>query len=456
MKDISYPFMRLDKDGNRLISHGFYSGAQSGRLRVLKNNTIIELGIAATNRMVYTSVGTGGKNASFYATGTDLSSSADYNRGFQLGFSNNAGTNSVSGHSGTSTVNATNYGTHGDIRIYATNASAHDDRFAYPRIAVQSAANDRQNGIDKVLLSYYDSDVGKNEVVFVSVGNNSTGNITTSASGDNNRINTISNNHKSQISTDGSEYSAAGILSNGIPVVAYYRNSNKNLYLTYATSVSGTNNTTIGGWSAVTTVDTNKGTYVDMAVDGGDNLHLAYYSNSGGLYYAYIPCTGTGTSRRPDVNNIKKVRVDTYLSAGSRLMINVRQETVNGAIRYVPYISYAHASFPGTILSVRVAWLLTPLSSTTVVNDTTGPHGTNSNNMFTGNWEVMTVPVNRTPNNTDFVCNGVPTVSTWSTAGTTMTYNSNLNKTMIVGYMTTTYAYEGAILKGDMTTQLKQ
>ena len=432
MKDVSYPFMRLDRDGNRLISHGFYNLTQSGRLRVLKNKTIIEVGLAATNRMVYTSVGTGGKNLSFYAAGTDLSSNADYNRGFQIGFSNDAGTNSISGHTAPSTINATNYGAHGDIRIYQTNASAHDDRFMIPRIAVLSGA-DRSSTDDKVLLSYYDSDNKRVEAVYDSVGNN-----TNMAAGrfpitnaSNNR-NTY-NGTKHLISSSGSEYTAAGILSTGVPLVAWYDSTGEKLYIAYGTVSSGT---TVSSWTT-TEIDSKKGAYVDMAVDGGNNVHLAYYSSDGGLWYAHIPYSGSALN----MGGITKRRVDTYLSAGTRLMINVREETTPST-RYVPYISYAHASFPGTRLSVRVAWL----ASGSDFND----HGTDDNNMFTGKWEVMTVPVNRIPTISDYICNGVPGVATWNTEGTTLTYNANLNRTIVIGYMTSS-VYEGAILKGDIS-----
>jgi large repetitive protein len=432
MKDVSYPFMRIDNNGNRLISHGFYPGAQNGRLRVLKNNLIIDLGTAATNRMVYTTLGTNGNsdNTPFYAAGTDLSSNVDYNRGFQLGLSNAAGTNSIN-RSGTATTGPGNYIDQGDIRIYATNASAHDDRFKVPRIAVMpanKAANQNRSDTnkDKILLSYYDSDAGRVEAIYGEVGA-TTGIPTTSATNNRNEYNGI----KSLVSSSGSEYTATGFSSDGTPLVAWYDSSNERLMFAYAT-MSGTN---ISGWNSAQ-IDSKKGTYVDMAVDGGGNVHLAYYSNSGGLWYTYIPSGSVKTNSR----TVTPVRVDTYLSAGTRLMINVRQET-SPTTRYVPYITYAHASFPGTKQSVRIAWLTSAAANTS--------NGTETDNTFTGNWEVMTVPINRIPNNTDYICNGVPSVATWNTAGTSLSYNINLNQTIVVGYMTST-AYEGAILKGDI------
>ena len=81
-----------------------------------------------------------------------------------------------------------------------------------------------------------------------------------------------------------------------------------------------------------------------MAVDAGDNLHLAYYDVlNGGLWYSYIP---SGYYTDATNNPIETVRVDTYLSAGTKIMINTRMETrnVEGVDRtaYVPYITYFH------------------------------------------------------------------------------------------------------------------
>jgi len=42
------------------------------------------------------------------------------------------------------------------------------------------------------------------------------------------------------------------------------------------------------------------GTHVDLAVDEGDNVHLAYYDvRNGGLHYAYIPALDANTTIKP-------------------------------------------------------------------------------------------------------------------------------------------------------------
>jgi hypothetical protein len=269
----------------------------------------------------------------------------------------------------------------------------------------------------------------------------------------------------------GSIYTAAGFLSNGLPVLAWYDRVNQNLILSWG---SGTPTATGGNYPygnansrVVTTtaqwqsnaviIDTFKGTHVDMAVDGANNIHLAYYDlANGGLYYALIQpdATGNGAGVRPNVSkdtdnkatNIKPVKVDTYLSAGTKLMINVRQEGTAPNQRYVPYISYFHSSFAETKNSIRVAWR-TEFSTPTVP-----PVGSDANDRFTGDWEVMTIPVDHVPLSDEFVCNGVPTGNAWSGTGTNLTNPSTtygLGRTILVGYMTTD-SYDGAILKREM------
>jgi hypothetical protein len=185
------------------------------------------------------------------------------------------------------------------------------------------------------------------------------------------------------------------------------------------------------------------GTHVDMAIDQDDNVHLAYYDvQNGGLYYALIPPVGIGADTIPDKNNIRTARVDTYLSAGTKLMLNVRRE----GTRNVPYISYYHASFAETRNAIRVAW------RTDFANPAMPPDGTYRDDSFTGAWEVMTVPVQTLPLADEFICSGVPTGTSiaWAPA---LAANSlrgrDLSKSILVGYMTEKW-YEGAVLKDSL------
>ena len=286
----------------------------------------------------------------------------------------------------------------------------------------------------------------------------------------------------------GSIFTAVGALSNGLPVIAWYDAINDNLVFSFGSGVP-TTDTLAGGQDGARTsfvrttteewqsnaviVARGRGSHVDMVVDSNDNIHLAFYNISGGgLYYAFIPHNGlTGADRRPTRNeNLIQVRgIDTFLAAGTRLMLNVRWETRNvggsGVELYVPYISYFHNSFRGTANSIRVAW---PVEFDAIAGNHVARAGTHLDTTFTGGWEVMTVPtsvtdgnVGRVPVSAEFVSNGVPRNSTqWveptdlvtvggtaGTAGTPLTRRgTELGRSIVLGFMTTDW-YEGAILK---------
>jgi len=431
------PFMRITSGGVRLLSYGYYPSSGNGVLRVNRNGTNIATATANTNRMTNTTI-TACTNASWYAIGSDITAG---NYPFRFARSTDVGT-----------------GYQASINLVDP-IGPNSNRFKIPRIATQATAgatvtNNKTTTIgsgtrtdnlaDRVLISYYDETNNNINVIYGNIGaTGNTGNIPGTP----------------YTVAGGSMYTAVGFLTNGLPLLAYYDNATDRLLLRWGNetpSVYNTNQFPYGqGTSRVTTwrdpvvIDTNKGAHVDMAVDPNDNIHLAYNDiNNGGLYYLLIPPTPTGTTganiadRRPDTSNLRPIKVDTFLSAGTKIMINVRSD----GTRYVPYISYVHASFKETKNSVRVAW------RTDFTNYTQPLAGTDGNNTFSGKWEVMTVPVNAVPNADEFICNGVPgTGYTWSTTGisTNLNYTTNLNQTIIVGYMTNSW-YEGAILKGNI------
>jgi len=443
-------FFRMDNNANRLVSYGYYNGQGTGRLRVNRNGTDNDAQSAQQNKMVNTTVAVTDYNA-WYAAGSDITA-ANPLRPFYLAWSGTTGgLNNGNGSAELKTM------------------TSDPNTYKIPRIAVQRTRdNTRQdNNGDRIFMSHFDT--GNNEVTFRigGVGASAQNGVTTAI--------TVANDNTKY---KGSVYTAVGYLSNGFngkPVIAWYDRINSQLIFSYGnTFTSSTTYNNANFRTAPTTQNFQdnavviadfKGPHVDMAVDGGNNVHLAYYDvANGGLWYTYIPVSGTGGNAAPDKNNIQTVRVDTYLSAGTKIMINVRQETVNGTQRYVPYISYAHASFGETRNSIRVAWRTNFTGGVTPI-----PAGCNDKDAFTGDWEVMTVPVSGSviPNTEDFVCNGVPTgtgtnnntLSGWNsqTTGTTTALRgywngtaanaTNLiNKSILVGYMTDKW-YEGAVLK---------
>ena len=103
------------------------------------------------------------------------------------------------------------------------------------------------------------------------------------------------------------------------------------------------------------------------------------------LKYAYLP-SYTG--------DVQKCKVDSYLSVGTNISIEVptAKEAVEGSssTRYVPRISYYMGAFTKTKNSLRIATLHKLGSDDKIADGVT-------NDKFTGNWEVMTVPTDQIP-----------------------------------------------------------
>jgi hypothetical protein len=184
-------------------------------------------------------------------------------------------------------------------------------------------------------------------------------------------------------STTSGPYVAVGVVPAGQPgagtaVVAWYDTTSQSLKISYNTNPSGA---TEAQWGTnVRTVDSGfAGQYVDLAVDNTGGIHLAYYSSAAGdLKYAYFSDYLDAT---PDI-----AVVDTFLSVGSNLMIQVYDDGTN----IIPYISYYFGSFVDTRHCLRLAYR----------NFAAGALGDGASlDRFTGKWEVSSVPVANVPKN---------------------------------------------------------
>ena len=467
---VQSPFMRMSPDAVRFMSYGLYDG--NGRLYVRKNNdpaahnntTEIE---HWENRYLNTAVAFDDNNdwyaASSNMTGLNYPNFTFYARAQATGTNGSIGTNKRI------------------IMHMAYGQNQFDiNRAKIPRIFAQNTENNARGSDAKatrIFLSYYDNGSSDNPVLFhygtVGGNNNFHGNL------QNNNNDNFTKHPQAQVVANnstaykGSMYTAVGALSNGLPVIAWYDRYSQSLIFSHG---GGSNSAPLNGTAletrfnsagSIVVTETGApgvpgtwqgnavkiadfaGTHVDMVVDEGDNVHLAYYDvRNGGLHYAYIPALNANTiTARPDTNSsrIQKARVDTYLSAGTKLMLNVRREgnLFNGRPKYVPYISYFHASFAETKNSIRVAWRRDFSRSDF--------NGTDSNDRYTGAWEVMTIPVETVPLADEFICHGVPTAANWVIpgGGSSLHYNVNINKTILTGYMTTNW-YEGAVLKDEL------
>ena len=475
---ISSPIMRMDSTANRyttfgaFIHNGTAGSTGNSNVKLIRNNT----GLSSTGAPQR--AGTG--NTPSVAEQTDTGTVIYFNNRFlnnALGVTTNgdwavASTNMTStgatfsfiynnlgkgGFSSTGTItHATN--TNGARRLMLMLGDDYN-RVKFPRIVTQRTGGTQGgNPIVRTVLAYYDS---KNSAVALNygyfAGDTYIGDTYNSATpaGDATRnvqfngVNYVADQNgttpaaayrvadstANSTKARGGQYVAAGLLNNGRAVVAWY-DATQGLYFSYGNSAPGLNSTTVpaqtmADWQTnAVKIKDYAGTHVDMAVDEANGVHLAYVdARNGGLWYTYIPNATSPASHTT-------VRVDTYLSTGQKLMINVRRE----GTRDVPYITYIHNAFAETKNSIRVAWQ----------KNSTLSNGTKDDHTFTGNWEVMTVPAETIPLTDEYVSNGVPTGTTWtvpnnSTLGST-DGTGNLSRTILLGYMTEKW-YEGAVLK---------
>jgi len=458
------PFMRMDSSSNRYVSFGRYNGSNAngsqGTLKLIMNNT----GLNGTgvpqfasndtgngtvlyqiNRFINTTVGVSSEGV--YAVMASNITAGQAN--LQLVYNTiGAGDGNANGTTATNNASA--------MKQRMRDFGSDPYRAQIPRVAVQrtSATSGGRSVPGRMVLSYYDAADTTNPVI-IHYGYNSgttattngatpwTGNIpNANATAIPNTAGTIVADNSST-TAKGGMYTAVGLLSTGRPVIAWYDSTIECLWFSYGPDP--TNNNIMPNTLTNATWQTNArkvaqgyGTHVDLAVDGSNNIHLAYVNASnGGLYYAFIPSTAVtaGTNNQAAFDAaIRTARVDTFLSTGQKLMINLRENR--------PYISYIHNAFAESKNSIRVAWSKNTI--TAVGNVLDGTFG----NFFTGNWEVMTVPAESIPSVSEFVCNGVPTSGnltppTGSTLGANYTTASN---SIFITYMTNKW-YEGAILK---------
>jgi hypothetical protein len=165
-----------------------------------------------------------------------------------------------------------------------------------------------------------------------------------------------------------------------------------------------------------------------MVLDKDGGIHIAYYgAKNGDLKYAYLTSYTDGTA---DV-----CTVDSFLSVGTKASISVSTKkesfTVNGTSveKYVPFISYYMSSFTATQTSVRTAWPVALGTNGNSAGSNTYTDGVESD-IFTGSWEVQTLPLDSFP--TDYTIGiGVKNTSTTESAAAKAEGN------IILGYGTT-------------------
>lgn len=124
------------------------------------------------------------------------------------------------------------------------------------------------------------------------------------------------------------------------------------------------------------------GEYIDMKLDGKDNIHIAYYDNNNGdLRYIYIPAAHW---KGRSVQRLPSYLVDSYMDVGERLSLELDSEGK-------PLISYK-----GINRSAKLARLVAPEAGNGVESD-----------RFNGTWEVMILPRTIQPSDSNRYCVGI-------------------------------------------------
>ncbi len=420
---VRYPTMRVGKDTNQYVGFIFGSGADKIKMyrnKDLTKNAEFQIGHSWTQ---YYSTGVAVDNAGrIYGSSQNGDSGVSGQTQGGVGAGNYANNQFFAWNTTEGDIFAYSSGTNGTAIENAYNGSKfNSERIKNQKITVSSGTTATSTG--NVYMVYYDDSNSQIKFRYGTVSNNG-GNPKFSTALDNHNNNNNGTTPGYQIiagpesmgankidgetdEQDGSantsragEYAAVGVIPStvatgngtaGTAVVAWYDASSQRLLFSYNTAPTETNNASKRQWGTNTKViDPDfAGWYVDMVVDPEGGIHIAYYGASNGdLKYAYLP----NYSSAPQI-----CTVDSYLSVGTNISIEVptAKETVYKAdgsttTRYVPRISYFMSAFTKTKYSVRTAYLYKLGEGDVMANGV-------SEDKFTGNWEVMTVPTNQIP-----------------------------------------------------------
>lgn len=164
-------------------------------------------------------------------------------------------------------------------------------------------------------------------------------------------------------------------------VVLVVFHDGKDLWYTYRkddkTKDENINNTTY--WGTPQKIFTGMGKYATIKAGPDGSVHIACFDNSNGaLKYAYL---SSHTSTSP-----KYATIDGYQITGSNISIDVIKEGTN----YIPYISY----YMGSLEIAKYAKLV----DTSRLTGTASLDGCDSDDRYTGVWEVSFIPTSSSVN----------------------------------------------------------
>ncbi len=158
-------------------------------------------------------------------------------------------------------------------------------------------------------------------------------------------------------------------------VVAVWYDGTNCRYAYNDNPTSGLDNGTAGGWKGNKVIFSEGGEHCTVKFDSDGGVHIAAYVD-GCLRYAYLSSCDAAYNEATD-----SVKVDSFTITGERITLDVGKDASGHVI---PHISY----FNGTARLPSVARLIVPENGDMNYK----AQGTNSEDMFTGNWEISLVP----------------------------------------------------------------
>lgn len=133
---------------------------------------------------------------------------------------------------------------------------------------------------------------------------------------------------------------------------------------------------TAKNWTEPQTIFAEGGEYCHIVADKDNHLHIAAYAGNGDVKYAYLESPSSTAST---------CTVDASGAVGEHLTLDV---AVNSKGHAIPYIGY----YTSAIKMPKYAYLVDPTVSDATATFNQAPAGADSNERFTGAWEVTVVP----------------------------------------------------------------
>ena len=180
------------------------------------------------------------------------------------------------------------------------------------------------------------------------------------------------------------QYVDVAVVKNGttdVVCVVWYDAEENNMKFSYISDPIGNwdtlkGDTTAKNWKTPQTIFTEGGEYCHIVADKYNHLHISAYAGNGDVMYAYL---GSYT------DTAQTCTVDASGAVGEHLTLDV---AVNSKGNSIPYIGY----YTSAIKFPKYAYLVDPTVEDSTATFTQVADGADSNEQFTGAWEVAVVP----------------------------------------------------------------